>query len=96
MPIPAGSGGVEELRTGKVDVWATSASNVQRLIDSLPGATVVPSAFTNDRFMVTLPKGKSSAAQSKISEIVMEAKKTGVVQKAIEWLGLQGVRAAPD
>ena len=96
MPIPAGSRGVEELRTGKVDVWATSASNVQRLIDSLPGATVVHGAFTNDLFMVTLPKGKSSAAQSKISEIVIEAKKTGVVQKAIERLGLQGVRAAPD
>ena len=96
MPIPGGGGGVDELRTGKVDVWATSASNVQRLIDRLPGAKVVLGAFTSDRFMVTLPKGKSSAAQSKISEIVMEAKKTGVVRKAVERLGLQGVRAAPD
>jgi hypothetical protein len=46
--------------------------------------------------MVTLPKGKSSAAQSKIAEIVREAKKSGVVRKAIEQLGLKGVRAAPD
>ncbi len=96
MPIPGGSGGIEELRTGKVDVWATSAGNVQRLIDRLPGAKLVPGAFTSDRFMVTLPKGKSSAAQSKLVEIVKEAKKTGVVRKAIEQLGLQGVRAAPD
>ena len=34
IPIVGGSGGVEELRTGKVDVWATSASNVQRLIET--------------------------------------------------------------
>ena len=96
MPILGGSGGVEELRSGKVDVWATSASNVQRLIDRLPGAKVVPGAFTSDRLMATLPKGKSAAAQSKIVEIVKEAKKTGVVRKAIEQTGMKGVRAAPD
>lgn len=94
--IPSGSSGTDALRTGKADVWATSAGNVQQLIDSVPGAKLVPGAFTSDRFMVTLPKGKSSAGQSKLVEIVKEAKKTGVVRKAIEQLGLQGVRAAPD
>jgi len=45
---------------------------------------------------VALPKGRSSAAQAKLAEIVSEAKKTGVVRKAIEQPGMRGVRVAPD
>ena len=97
--IPSGTSAnaaIDALRTGKADVWATGAGNVQQLIDRLPGAKLVPGAFTSDRHMVTLPKGKSSTSQSKIVEIVREAKKSGVVRKAIEQLSLKGVRAAPD
>ena len=93
---PAGGGVSEAFRSGKADVYAASASIVQQAIVKLPGAKVVPGAFTSDRHMVTLPKGKSSASQSKIVEIVREAKKSGVVRKAIEQLSLKGVRAAPD
>jgi polar amino acid transport system substrate-binding protein len=49
----------------------------------------------SDRTMVILPKGRSSAAQAKVVEIVNEAKKTGLVQKALEETGVKGVRAAP-
>ncbi len=91
-----GVGGIEALRSGKADVWGASASNVQQVADNLPGAKIVAGAFTSDRYMVALPKGKSSAAQSRLAEIVKEAKKTGVVRKAIEQLGMTGVRAAPD
>lgn len=53
-----------------------------RLLADIPGAKVVPGAFTSDRYMVALPKGQSSAAQSKLVEIV-EAKKAGVVRMKI-------------
>jgi polar amino acid transport system substrate-binding protein len=86
---------IEAMRSGKVDVWAASASNVEQLADRLPGANIVPGTFTIDRTMVILPKGRSSAAQAKVVEIVEEAKKTGVVQKALEKTGVRGVRAAP-
>jgi polar amino acid transport system substrate-binding protein len=91
----AGVGGVEMLRSGKADVWAISASRAQEVAKALPGAKVVPGAFTSDRYMVTLPKGRSTAARSKITEIVNEAKKAGVVRKALEHSDLTGVRAAP-
>ena len=90
-----GVGGIEALRSGKADVWAASASNVQAVAEGLPGAKVVPGAFTSDRYMVALPKGRSSAAQSKLAEIVNEAKRTGVLRKAVEKTGARGVRAAP-
>ena len=68
----------------------------KKLADALPGAKIVPGAFTSDRYMVALPKGRSSAAQAKLAEIVNEAKKTGLVRKAIEQTGMTGVRVAPE
>jgi polar amino acid transport system substrate-binding protein len=94
--VRPGGGGVEALRSGKADVWAANASNVQAIADALPGAKVIPGAFTTVRFTVALPKGRPSAAQVKLAEIVNEAKKTGVVRKAIEKAGMKGVRVAPD
>jgi hypothetical protein len=76
-------------------VWAANATNVQGVADALPGAKVVPGAFTTERYTVALPKGRSSPAQAKVAEIVAEAKRTGLVRKAIDQTGIKGVRAAP-
>jgi polar amino acid transport system substrate-binding protein len=89
-----GGRSIEALRSGQVDVWAASASNIEQVADRLPGAKIVPGMFMSDRTMVILPKGRSSAAQAKIVEIVNEAKKTGVIRKALEQTGVKGVRAA--
>lgn len=94
--IGSGTAGVDALRDGKADVYAASASNVYQTASLVPGTKIVPGAFTSDRYMVTLAKGKSSAVHAKIAEIVKEAKKAGVVQKAIEQTGMKGVRVAPD
>jgi hypothetical protein len=45
--------------------------------------------------MVALLKGRSSAARDKITEMVNEAKKVGIVQKALEH-PMKGVRVAPE
>jgi polar amino acid transport system substrate-binding protein len=92
--LPGGGKSIEALRSGQV-VWAASASNIEQVVDRLPGAKIVPGAFTSDRSMVILPKGRSSAAQAKLAEIVNEAKRTGVVRKALEQTGVRSVRAAP-
>jgi polar amino acid transport system substrate-binding protein len=86
---------IEAMRNGQVDVWAASASNIEQLAGRLPGTKIVPGAFTSDQTLVILPKGRSSASQAKVVEIVNEAKKSGVVRKALEQTGAKGVRAAP-
>jgi polar amino acid transport system substrate-binding protein len=86
---------IEAMHSGQVHVWAASASNIEQLAARIPGAKIVPGTFMSDRSMVILPKGRSSAAQAKIAEIVNEAKKMGVVRKALEQTGVKGVRAAP-
>jgi polar amino acid transport system substrate-binding protein len=90
-----GLNSIEALRSRQVDVWAASASNIEEVSKSLSGAKIVPGAFTNERTMVILPKERSAAAQAKFVEIVNEAKKTGVIRKALAQTGVKGVLAAP-
>jgi polar amino acid transport system substrate-binding protein len=90
-----GGNSVEALRSGQLDVWAASASAIQEVAKRLSGARIVPGAFTHDQTMVILPKGRSSAAQARVVEIINEAKKTGIVQKAVDQTGIKGVRVAP-
>ena len=90
------SDAIETLRSGKANLWAANATQAQAIADGLPGAQIVPGAFNTERSSVALPKGRSTEAQGKIAEIVNEAKRTGIVQKAIEEAGLTGVRVAPN
>jgi polar amino acid transport system substrate-binding protein len=92
----SGSAAADGLRDGKVDVYAASASNVYQIADRVPGAKIVPGAFTSDRYLVTLPKGRSSEARARIAEIVTQAKKTDLVRRAIEQTGMKGVRVASE
>jgi polar amino acid transport system substrate-binding protein len=87
---------IETLRSGKANLWAANATQAQAIAASLPGAKIVSGAFNTERSSVALPKGRSSAAQGKIADIVNEAKRTGIVQRAIDEAGLKGVRVAPN
>ncbi len=95
--VPGGvRNAVEALRTGAVDVWAANPVTLQAIEEALPGSKVLPGAYTTGRYAVSLPKERSAEAQSKLVQIVNEAKRTGVVQGAIERAGFKGVRVAPD
>ena len=87
---------IEMLRSGKSDVFGADSAVVYPTANGLPGAKIVPGPFNIVRFAVAFPKGRSFTAQAKLAEIVNEAKRTGVVQKAIDGAGLRGVRVAPD
>lgn len=95
--VPGGvPNAVEALRSGAADVWAANPVTLRAIEVALPGSKVVPGAYTTGRYAVSLPKERSVAAQNKLAEIVNEAKRTGVVLKAIESAGFKGVRVAPD
>jgi len=95
--IPGGvPNAVEALRSGAADVWAANPVTLQAIADALPGAKVLAGAYTTGRYAVALPKESSVAAQNKLAEIVNDAKRTGVVLKAIEAAGFKGVRVAPE
>lgn len=87
---------IEALRTGKADVYGSNAENVHAVAAGLPGAKILPGAFRTVRMAVAFPKGRSAAAQEKLAEIVSEAKRMGLLHKAIDKGALKGVRVPPN
>jgi ABC-type amino acid transport substrate-binding protein len=88
------SDAAELLRDGKADVFGADSGVGYPAAEALPGAKVVPGVFATVRVAAALPKGRSSDARGKLGELVAEAKRTGVVQQAIEAKGLKGVSVA--
>jgi polar amino acid transport system substrate-binding protein len=86
----------ELLRSGKADVFGADSGVGYPTAESLPGTMIVPGTFNIVRVAVALPKGRSPEAQAKIAEVISEAKRSGVVQKAIDGAGLRGVHVAPE
>jgi polar amino acid transport system substrate-binding protein len=93
--LPVGVQPIAAMRSGQVHLLVASAGYIQQLAQTLPGAKIVPGVFTSDPTMVILPKGRSSAAEGKITDIINEAKKTGVLRKALEKTGFNSIRPAP-
>jgi polar amino acid transport system substrate-binding protein len=86
------SDAVEALRDGKVDAYGSNGEFVYAIAAKLPGAKIVPGAFTTVHMAVLVPKGRSVAAVDRLSEIVKAAIATGIPQQAIERQQLKGVR----
>jgi polar amino acid transport system substrate-binding protein len=82
------------LRSSKAHVFGADSGVGYPAAKALPGAKIVPGAFGTVLVTAAMPKGRSPAAQALLATIVDEAKKTGVVQKAIEAKGLKGVSVA--
>jgi polar amino acid transport system substrate-binding protein len=86
---------IEMLRSGTVDAFGADAGLIAAIAGGYPEAKVVPGAFNTVRVAVALPKGRSSAAQARLVELLDEAKRTGIIEKAIAQAGLKaGVRVA--
>jgi len=83
--------GIEMLRAGQAEVYASNINSVQKMAARVPGAKVL-GAFQTIVFAVAMQKGRSPAAQEKIRQWVNEAKVTGLVQAALERAGAQGAR----
>jgi len=84
----------ELLRSGKADVFGADAGVGYPAAKALRGAKIVPGAFALVRVAAALPKGRSAAAQALLATLAKEAWETGVVARAIDAKGLEGVRQA--
>ena len=82
------------LRSGKVNVFGADSGVGYPAAEALLNAKIVPGVFGTVLVAAALPKGRSQAAQALLATLVDEAKRTGVVQKAIDAKGLQGVNVA--
>ena len=86
--------GIELVRAGKADVYASSINSGHLMASRMPGAKIVGTFYTVP-FAVAMQKGRSAGAQATLLQLVSEAKATGLVRKALEEAGAKGVRYAP-
>jgi polar amino acid transport system substrate-binding protein len=86
---------IDMLRGGTVDAFGADSGLIAAIAAGYPEGRIVTGAFNTVRVAFALPKGRSSAAQSRLVELLAEAKRTGVIQKAFAQAGLKtGVRVA--
>jgi len=89
--IPAG---FELLRTGHADALAVPRPAALQFSVRLPGSRVLADRFHVTSGAMAVPKGQPEWL-AYISEFTEEAKASGLVQKAIEHVGVRGVQVAP-
>jgi polar amino acid transport system substrate-binding protein len=82
------------VREGRAQAYAQNRFMLLGLAERLPGARVLDDRFAAVELALALPKGRS-AALAYVSNFVEQAKASGIVARAIETVGLRGVRVAP-
>lgn len=85
---------VDLVVTGQADVAAGHLPSLREMAPKLPGARLLVDRFIGEAYGIAVPKGQRDRLAF-VTEFVEEAKTTGLLRRAIDELGLQGVRVAP-
>src|SRR6266571_2606978 len=88
------SAGVDQLRAGNADVLAAPRPALLPLSARLSGTRVLEDRFHAAFGAMAVPKGQTGRL-AYITEFIEEAKASGLVQRAIERVGVRGVQVAP-
>jgi polar amino acid transport system substrate-binding protein len=83
------------IKDGKAQAYAQNRYMLIGLAEGMPGAHVLDDRFAVAEMCIVLPKGRP-AALAYVAAFVGEAKKSGVISRAIESAGLRGVAVAPE
>ena len=89
--IPAG---FELLRTGNADALAVPRPAALQFSARLPGSRVLTDQFNRTSGAMAVPKGQTRRL-AYVSEFIEKAKASGLVQRAIDHVGVHGVQVAP-
>jgi polar amino acid transport system substrate-binding protein len=84
---------LELLRTGGAEARAAPRPTLLADVPKLPGSRVFDDGFGPMSFAAMVPKGKSSWL-AYVGDFIQQAKASGLVKRAIEAAGLQGVEVA--
>lgn len=94
MSTPGADAAFELLATGKVDALAGLTQGLLGLAPKLPGSRLVEGRFMGVQQSIAVPKGKEAGLHY-LRGVVEEAKRSGLVARAIERTGAKGVSVAP-
>jgi polar amino acid transport system substrate-binding protein len=92
-PVASVQEAVALLRDGKADAFALSRDSLPTYVKQIPGSRMVDGAFQQIGIAIAVAKGKP-AALGAVTEFMDEAKRTGVVRRALDNAGFE-VPVAP-
>lgn len=85
--------GLEMLKSGKADVFASNKPSLFEMSDQLPGFRVLDGRFATERQAMAIPKVRD-LGMAYARKFVEDAKSEGLVKAAIERAGLRGAVVA--
>ncbi len=94
VSAPGADAAFDLLATGKVEALAGLTQGLLGLAPKLPGSRLVEGRFMGVQQSIAVPKGKD-AGLLYLRGVVEDAKKSGLVARAIERTGAKGVSVAP-
>ena len=84
----------EMARAGQGDAFALSHDSFAGLLPKLPGARVLAGQFQQTGIAVAVPKGRPAALKI-ASALIEDAKKSGLVRRALDGAGFKDAEVAP-
>ena len=94
VSTPSAEAAFELLATGKVEALAGLTQALLGLAPKLPGSRLVEGRFMGVQQSIAVPKGKDAGLHY-LRGVVEDAKRSGLVARAIERSGAKGVAVAP-
>jgi len=95
VSAPGADAAFELLATGKVDALAGLTQGLLGLAPKLAGSRLVEGRFMGVQQSIAVPKGKDAGLHY-LRHVVEDAKKSGLVARAIDKTGAKGVSVAPS
>jgi polar amino acid transport system substrate-binding protein len=92
-PVTSVGDAVAALRDGKADAFALSRDSLPTYVKQVPGSHMVDGAFQQIGIAIAVAKGKPGALAA-VTEFMDEAKRNGIVRKALDNAGYE-VPVAP-
>jgi polar amino acid transport system substrate-binding protein len=92
--VGSAGAGFEALKSGEANAVATARPTALVFAEQLSGARVSDDRYAVALHAMAVPKGESGRLNH-INEFVSSAKKSGLVQQAMERVGLRGAQVAP-
>ncbi|WP_284617651.1 transporter substrate-binding domain-containing protein [Aquabacterium humicola] len=80
---------------GDADVIAAQKTNLYNIAPRVPGARVLDGRPGTEQQALALPKGRGAAGLAWLRGFVEDAKRRGLVQRAVDRVGLRGVAVPP-
>jgi polar amino acid transport system substrate-binding protein len=94
-PVTSVGDAVAALRDGKADAFALSRDSLPAVVAQIPGSRIVDGGFQQTGIAIAVAKNKP-AALAYVTAFMEDAKKSGVVRRALDRAGFGGEPVAPS